>query len=375
MFKISAIVVAAGMSSRMGAFKPLLKLQGTPMIELVIEKFRNVGVEDILVVTGNRANELEPILSSLRVRYIRNEHYAETHMFDSAVIGIKKLLNQCDAAFFLPVDMPVFKIHSLKKMIELMMSTRVDIIRPCYKERRGHPLLIAESCFHKLLSHDGNNGLRGALNSPELSVTELQLPDPGLVMDADTAEDYKELCNYSERKQMPSLEECKEIQNYFHMQTRTIRHCDKVAEIARRLVGKLKQAGHFLDEDLVVVGALLHDLAKGSANHAEVGGEWLDDLGYSPVAKVVAAHTDLPEEAGEVIDERAVVFYADKLVKEDVEIPLDEKIQGSLQKFGNAEAVRTIVMHRMNAAKRIQIRIDDIVTQAIGEGVNYAQEN
>ena len=76
-----------------------------------------------------------------------------------------------------------------------------------------------------------------------------------------------------------------------------------------------------------------------------------------------------------MIDERAVVFYADKLVKEDVEIPLDQKIQGSLQKFGNAEAVRTIVMHRMNAAKRIQIRIDDIVTQAIGEGVNYAQEN
>lgn len=358
--RISAIVVAAGMSSRMKAFKPLLKINEKTMIETLIETLRLVGVKDILVVTGNRAAELEPVLAGMGVSYIRNENYTETSMFDSAKLGFAKLREQCEAVFFLPADVPLFMPHSLRRMLEAMTKTGVAVVQPRYKGKRGHPLLIAEACFLHILGYDGTNGLRGALNTLEASLLEMELPDPGLVMDADTPEDYKHLCEYVERLEIPSTELCAEIQNWFHMQKHTKNHSTKVAEIAREITAGLARAGHTLNKGLVEAGTLLHDIAKGKENHAAIGGKWLEQLGYSSVARVVAAHTDLPEDAVEKLDERAVVYFADKLVKEDRVISLEERFAASLEKFEKDEAVKEKILNRMKAAKLILERINDI---------------
>jgi len=358
--KISAIIVAAGMSSRMKAFKPLLKINEKTIIETLIHTLQLAGVKDILVVTGNRADELEAVLSVMGVSFLRNDNYAQTSMFDSAKLGFAKLRQYCEAAFFLPVDVPLFMPHSLKRMVYEMDQTGTAVVQPLYMGQRGHPLLIAEACFLHILGHDGTNGLRGALDTLRASVLEIELPDPGLVMDADTPEDYNRLCKYSTSLDIPSAELCYQIQKWFHIQECIMKHSMKVAEVSLEIASALVHAGYSLNIKLILAAALLHDIAKGQKEHAKTGGKWIKELGYPEVAGVVAAHTDLPGEAAEKLDERAVVFFADKLVKEDRVVSLGERFAASLEKFGKDEAVKQRILNRMKVAKRILERIGNI---------------
>lgn len=359
-YGVAALIVAAGMSSRMKAFKPLLKINSKTIIETSIATLRSAGINEIMVVTGNCAAELESVLKGMGVSYVRNENYAETTMFESAKLGFKQLRERCKSVFFLPADIPLFKLHSLQMMLDVMAGTGASIVQPRYKGKGGHPLLIKEACFLQILEHDGRNGLRGALAGIADSMIEIELPDPGLVMDADTPEEYENMCKYAGRLETPSVELCGEIQKWFKMQPHTISHCAKVAEIAREFAVNLVRSGHKLDYELVEAGALLHDIAKGSENHAEKGGEWLQQLGYSALAHIVAAHTDLPEDAIEVVDERAVVYLADKLVKGDIRISLEERFSGKLEKFMENELVKEKVLRRMTAAKRILELIHEV---------------
>ena len=96
--KVSAIVLAAGFSSRMGEFKPLLPLAGTSPIGRVTVALRQAGVEDVIVVTGYRASELLPELTRYRLRHTMNDSYA-AGMYSSVQSGVQALAADT-AAFF-----------------------------------------------------------------------------------------------------------------------------------------------------------------------------------------------------------------------------------------------------------------------------------
>ena len=328
------------------------------------------GVTDILVITGNKATELEPLLETIGVGFCRNDKYKETSMLDSAKIGFAQLAKNCDAAFFLPADTPLFMPHSIRSMTEAMAKSKAAVIQPRYRGKGGHPILIAEACFERILTYNGEEGLRGALSILEQSILELELPDPGLVLDADTPDDFTLLSKYAERMEMPSSELCIDIQNWFTMGDSAKIHSRKVAEIAIELSNKLAHAGHELQMDLVLAGALLHDIAKGNEKHAELGAKWIQELGYPSLAAVVAAHMDLPSEALESLDERAVVYLADKMVQGDAVIPLEERFAASLDKFQNNEEVKAIIMNRMETAKQLEASFNDIINnrRLIGRG-------
>ena len=89
--KSAAVIAAAGLSSRMREFKPLLCLGDTTMIGQVIENFRSVAVEEIVVVTGYRSDLLQGHLAELGVRSVENPCFAETKMWDSLCIGLESL--------------------------------------------------------------------------------------------------------------------------------------------------------------------------------------------------------------------------------------------------------------------------------------------
>jgi molybdenum cofactor cytidylyltransferase len=74
---IAAIILAAGLSSRLGAFKPLLTLRGRLIIEVVINLFREAEISDIVVVVGYEAERIIPILKKQGARWVINEHYKE----------------------------------------------------------------------------------------------------------------------------------------------------------------------------------------------------------------------------------------------------------------------------------------------------------
>ena len=102
---IAAVVLAGGYSSRMGAFKPLLKLGKSTAVELAVNCFLDAGVSDVRVVAGFRAPELLAVLKPLQARVITNPHF-EQGMYASVQVAVDTFEPEVDA-FYLPVDSPL----------------------------------------------------------------------------------------------------------------------------------------------------------------------------------------------------------------------------------------------------------------------------
>lgn len=184
-----ALIVAAGKSSRMGDFKPMLQIGSISIAQRVINNFRQAGISKIVVVTGYHADVLERHLASNNVIFLRNENYETTHMFDSVRIGLEYLKDKVDRVLFTPVDVPLFTAQTVMQMI----AQDHPLITPVCEDIPGHPILIHSSLIDTIIKDDGKSGLRGAVENCGTPMYYLNVDDPGIVHDADTPEDYAEL--------------------------------------------------------------------------------------------------------------------------------------------------------------------------------------
>ena len=187
--QIGAVIVAAGMSSRMGDFKPLLNIGSISIAQRIVATFHQAGVSRIAVVTGYNAQQLERHLANSGLVFLRNEAYATTQMFDSAKIGLSYLRDKCDRILFTPVDIPLFTALTVQKLIE----SGAPLCCPVCEGKTGHPLLISSSLLDGILADSGEGGLQGAISRCSAEMTRIQVSDPGILHDADTPEDYKAL--------------------------------------------------------------------------------------------------------------------------------------------------------------------------------------
>ena len=123
--KINGLVLAAGMSSRMGKFKPLLEMNGRTMIEQSIESMLVSGVDKIVVVLGYRGEDIEAVLDKAiyrsRIQIVYNENYETTEMLDSVKIGVQSI-DDCDAFFLLPGDV-------YKRQPQIRLILRLNLFR------------------------------------------------------------------------------------------------------------------------------------------------------------------------------------------------------------------------------------------------------
>lgn len=190
--KTGAVIVAAGMSSRMGDFKPMMQVGSISIIHRLIHTLQQADVSPIVVVTGHKADDLEHHVSKMGVVCIRNERFAATQMFDSAKIGLSYIADKCGRCFFMPVDVPLFTMNTLVKL----MDAEGNVLVPVSCGREGHPLLLSCGIIPNILSYTGNHGLYGAVEdcgSPKINV---EVDDPGVLHDVDTAEDFSELLRF-----------------------------------------------------------------------------------------------------------------------------------------------------------------------------------
>ena len=183
-----AVIVAAGLASRMGEFKPLMKFGNMTLIERIISTLKKVGVDQIVVVTGNNAKALENELKNSGVIFLRNEQYASTQMLDSANIGFRYLKEKCEKIVFTPSDIPLYRADTVEKLLASLHA----IAYPLYQNKRGHPICFQSSIVDTILDYSGNQGLRGALSSI-LDIEEIPVEDQGILYDADSKEDYEKL--------------------------------------------------------------------------------------------------------------------------------------------------------------------------------------
>ena len=188
----AALIVAAGMSSRMGDFKPMLSIGSISIAQRVVATFQQAGVEKIVMVTGYNATALERHLAGNGIVFLRNENYEHTHMFDSACIGLRYLRDKCDRVLFTPVDIPLFTAATVQALLE----TDAALACPVCEGETGHPILIAAPLIDRILADPGTEGLRGALERCGAELRPVPVQDRGVLHDADTPEDYRALLRY-----------------------------------------------------------------------------------------------------------------------------------------------------------------------------------
>lgn len=190
--QIAALITAAGMSSRMGSFKPMLNIGSLSVAQRVIATFRQAGVDRIVMITGYNASVLEHHLSTEGIIFLRNEDYANNHMFDSVRIGLNYLQDKCDAVLMTPVDIPLFTASTVTKLME----SGEKLACPFCQGETGHPILIHTSLIPGLLADSGERGLQGALERSGVTMKKIAVEDAGTLHDADTPEDYTALLEY-----------------------------------------------------------------------------------------------------------------------------------------------------------------------------------
>ncbi len=352
---IAALILAAGYSSRLGAFKPLLPLGGATVLEEAVQRFRVAGIDDIRVVTGHRAEEIDPVLAGIGVRRIFNAAYAEG-MLSSVLAGLKSFEAHIAAFFLLPADIPLVKPRTLAALLRAYRQSNVKIVYPCFGGLRGHPPLIASACVAALPpSYEG--GVRAYLNRYECRAQDLEVVDEAILMDCDTPEDFKRLQAYAFREDIPTARECQMLWRRYGTTKEVIAHCRLVAEVARTFAVHLNCAGLHLDPELIVAAGYLHDLAKGQPDHAAAGAQILEEMGYGRVGRIVAGHMDLPLQK-HPIDESDLIYLADKYVAGDRLVSLQERFEGPLRKFADKPDILEKVVRRLKNTQTLKGRVE-----------------
>jgi len=186
----AAIILAAGLSRRMGRFKPLLAVGGRTVIERAVFTFRAAGIHDVRVVTGHSREELEPLLEGIGIRPVHNPGF-EAGMFSSVTVGLSNLGNEVTSAFILPGDMPLVSPSTVAALLSRHGEEPDRILVPCFEGRRGHPVMIPASLFTAIRSWSGEDGLKGAIDGQRLKKADVPVRDPGILFDLDTPEDLE----------------------------------------------------------------------------------------------------------------------------------------------------------------------------------------
>jgi putative nucleotidyltransferase with HDIG domain len=353
--EVAAVVLAAGRSSRMGALKPLLPFGEGTVVGHVAARLREAGVRQIHVVYGHRAESMAPALERISVVGVRNPDF-DRGMITSVRAGIASLPAAAKGCLLWPVDTPLVRAATLARLAACARESGAAIVYPAFRGERGHPPWIGRSLFAEILSGDGEGGLRPILARHESEARDVAVFDAGCLRDMDYPEDYRRLVAAQARERVPDDEECEAILDAMDAGEAIRRHCHAVADFATRLAERLSAAGVRIDVDLVRAAALVHDVAKGRPHHAEAGAALLNACGFPNVADVVACHMAIAFD-GEHLDEGAVVYLADKLVRGATRVSLDERfaqafahfagdpaaLAGARQRFADAQAILHVV--------------------------------
>jgi molybdenum cofactor cytidylyltransferase len=188
---ISAIVLAAGKSERMGTPKALLSLRGKTFLENILDAISRSSVGHIVVVVGHHKNEIEPYVRP-PAKLVFNPIY-EQGMITSLQAGIRVLPADTSAALLFLVDHPVVESETIEQLILHQQPDR--IVAPTYKQRRGHPVLFGAKILEEILMLSPDEGANIVVRKDPGRVVHIAIDSPGVLADIDTPEDFRNLQN------------------------------------------------------------------------------------------------------------------------------------------------------------------------------------
>jgi molybdenum cofactor cytidylyltransferase len=195
----SAVLLAAGRSSRMGAFKPLLPFGHKTVIEYCIDSLRKARVETIVVVVGHRADDLRRKLTG--VRFALNPD-PDSEMGASIAAGVRELPDDSQATLIALADHPAVP-HTVVSTIIAEWTQGARIVIPTWQGRGGHPVLVDLSFRPELLNLPASGGLRALFEAHRGAVRRIPVNSPFIARDMDTWDDYRALHEEATGKPAP----------------------------------------------------------------------------------------------------------------------------------------------------------------------------
>ena len=191
-----ALILAAGLSSRMGRFKPLLPLGESTFIDHLIHTMRAAGASLVVVVTGWHAYELEEHFAGCDdIVLVHNPDFARTQMFHSIQLGLAALQGRCDKLLFSPADVPLASRSTMERLI----ACKASFACPLSGGKTGQPAMLDARLIAPLLAMPSEENMRSALAQLQVRPVHVVVDDPAVCMDADTPESYGELLGYYSR--------------------------------------------------------------------------------------------------------------------------------------------------------------------------------
>ncbi len=186
--RIVAILLAAGRSRRMGAFKPLLPFGPRTMIEACLENLHEAGVRKAVVVVGHRAAEVRAKLKDWPVSFAYNPDPSSA-MSASIACGVA-MIREADAVMVALADQPAIPASVVRALLDEWARSRAKLLVPEWQGRRGHPVLVDFSLREELLRLDEDRGLRALLDRRQEELRSIPVESPYVVRDVDTWEEY-----------------------------------------------------------------------------------------------------------------------------------------------------------------------------------------
>jgi molybdenum cofactor cytidylyltransferase len=188
--KIGAVVLAAGLSKRMGKPKMLLPWHASTVIEQVVLTLINAEVSPIVVVTGGARADVEKAIQKYAVLPVFNPQYQNGEMLNSLQIGLENLGPEVEAALIVLGDQPKIEERVVRKIRDIYLTDKPEIIVPSFQMRRGHPWIVARSLWPQIIALSLPQNLRDFLAHHQQQIRYVDVDTASILMDLDTPEDY-----------------------------------------------------------------------------------------------------------------------------------------------------------------------------------------
>jgi molybdenum cofactor cytidylyltransferase len=190
--RVAAVVLAAGTSTRMGTVKQLLQIDGRPLVQHVVDNVRRSNVEQIILVLGHSADEIQRQLMVEGAKVVLNDSFRQG-MGTSLKSGLAAIDSNIEAALIILADQPFVHPETLDRLIAEHARTHAQIVIPTYRGFRGNPVLLDRSVFPEVMGLSGDIGCRAIFGDHQQGIVKLAIGDVGILLDIDQKSDYESL--------------------------------------------------------------------------------------------------------------------------------------------------------------------------------------
>ena len=196
---ISGILLAAGLSTRMGEPKQLLPFGGSTIIETVVNNMLQAKFNEVIVVIGHCADKIQPLLNDLPVKTVFNYNYHEG-MLTSVQAGVRSIVETTTCHQFafsiMLVDQPLITSELIDSVIDAYTQTNKRIVLPSYNNRRGHPAIFHNKYADAILALDAkSDGVRSLYKGHSEDIQYVNVDTDAVLRDIDYKEDYENALN------------------------------------------------------------------------------------------------------------------------------------------------------------------------------------